>query len=239
MQKGLPYGKRSHRGLALWYNIALVTFFVISVSITATMISSGTVTSDLTKEVVEEAMSEARHGLQIVGKVSGTANVTSDEVITTASPISVASGGKVDVSEQMFKLNYKLIKIKSHIISYDDIYVGALTGASYNSVYDALEDAKALGLIDVNPHTNEEKPTTTSAFIYWVININDDHLIEQGEIAVVAIVYADKDRPKSGEYLLVEGLTPTGNVLTIERDIPNISNRIIDLGGKVSEEELN
>ena len=239
MLKRLSSGKHARRGLTLWYNVALVTFFVISVSVTATMINSGTVTSDLTKEVVEEAMSEARHGLQIVGKVSGTADVANDEVITTATPVTVATGGNVDVSDLMFKLNYKLIKIDSHVISYDDIYVGALTGTSYNSVYDAIEDAKSLGLIEINPYTDNEKPTATSAFIYWVVNIEDNHFIEQGELAVISIVYADKDRPNSGEHLLVEGITPTGNILTIERDIPNISNRVIDLGGKVSEEQLN
>ncbi|MDX1533102.1 MAG: hypothetical protein R3230_02730, partial [Nitrosopumilaceae archaeon] len=164
------------------------------------------------------------------------ADVANDKVITTASPVSVATGGKVDMSEKMFKLNYKLIKIKSHIITYDDIYEGALTGTSYNSVYDALEDAKLLGLIDVNPYVDEEKPSTTSAFVYWVVNINGDYFIDQGELAVIAIVYAEKDRPSSGEYLLLEGITPAGNILTIERDIPNISNRVIDLGGKVTEE---
>ena len=230
------HSRHSHRGLAFWYNIALVTFFAIAVSVTATIISSGVHSSDATKEVVEEAMTEARHGLEIVGKVSGTADVANDKVITTASPVSVATGGKVDMSEKMFKLNYKLIKIKSHIITYDDIYEGALTGTSYNSVYDALEDAKLLGLIDVNPYVDEEKPSTTSAFVYWVVNINGDYFIDQGELAVIAIVYAEKDRPSSGEYLLLEGITPAGNILTIERDIPNISNRVIDLGGKVTEE---
>ena len=220
----------------MWYNIALATFFIIAVSITATMIQSGTVTSDLTKDVVEEAMNEARYAFQIVGKVSGTANVTSNEVISTATPITVATGGKIDVSEQMFKLNYKLIKVQSHVITYDDIYVGALTGTSYNSVYDAIEDAKQLGLIDVNPHTDEETPTTTSAFMYWIVNIKDDQFVDQGELAAIAIVYADKDRPASGEYLFLEGLTPTGSILTIERNIPNISTSVIDLGGKVSED---
>ena len=221
----------------MWYNVALVTFFVISVSITGTMIQSGTVTSDLTKDVVEEAMNEARYAFQIVGKVSGTANVTSNEVISTATPITVASGGKIDVSDTMFKLNYKLVKVQSHVITHDDIYVGALTGTSYNSVYEAIEDAKQLGLIDINPHIDEEKPETTSAFIYWIINIKDDYFVDEGELAAIAIVYADQDRPASGEQLFLEGLTPTGSILTIERNVPNISNRIIDLGGKVSEDE--
>ena len=228
--------KYSHRGLSLWYNVALITFFAITVSVTATIITSGVNSSDATKEVVEEAMTEARHGLEIVGKVSGTADVANDEVITTATPISVATGGKVNVSEIMFKLNYKLIKIQSHTITYDNIYVGALTDKSYNSVYDALEDAKTNGLIDINPYVDEEKPTTTTAFIYWVVNINNDNMIDQGELAVIALVYADKDRPKSGEHLLLEGISPAGNILSIERNIPNISNRVIDLGGKVSEE---
>ena len=57
----------AYRGLAMWYNIALITFFAITISVTATIINSGVTTSDATKEVVEEAMTEARHGLEIVG----------------------------------------------------------------------------------------------------------------------------------------------------------------------------
>lgn len=223
----------SHRGLATWYNFALVSFLVIAVSLAATIMSSGFSSSDATKEVLEEALQEARHGLEIIGKISGYADVTNDEVITSATPVSVATGGTVNVSSKAFKLNYKLIKVNSHTITYDNILAGTIPDKTFNDIASAMGEAKSRGLIDINPYTDETSPDTTSAFIYWVINLDSDGMIDEGELAIIAIVYADTDRPSTGEHLLIEGILPEGNVLTMERYIPNISNTIIDLGGRI------
>lgn len=225
----------SHRATGFWYNIALVSFMAIAITLAATIMASGFSSSDATKEVLEEALDESRHGLQIVGKISARADVTNDKILVTGTPITAASGGSVDVKQDYFKINYKLIKINSYTITYDDINAGALNEGSYNSMQTAVEDAKASGLIDVNPYVDEQKPDRTSAFIYWLVNFDNDGKIDVGELAILAIVYAEQDRPSTGEYLLVEGLVPEGSILHMERKISHISDIVVDLGGKIKE----
>lgn len=227
--------KMYHRGLNTWYNIALVSFLVVAVVLAGTIMSSGFNSSDATKEVLFEALDETRHGLQIVGKISGLADVSSDKILATATPISVATGGSIDLTPDFVKLNFKLIKHNSYTITYENIHAGVLTGKSYNSINQAVMDAKKLGLIDVDPFSENKKPQTTSAFVYWVIDINKDQKLDEGELAIIAIIYADKDRPSSDEYILVEGITPQGNIFTMERYIPDISDTIVDLGGKIKD----
>ncbi|RDJ30943.1 MAG: hypothetical protein DWQ18_04980 [Crenarchaeota archaeon] len=225
----------SHRAVGFWYNIALVSFMAIAVTLAATIMASGFSSSDATKEVLEEALDESRHGLQIVGKISARADVTNDKILVTGTPLTAASGGSVDVKQDYFKINYKLIKIDSHTITYDDINAGSLNEGSYNSMQTAVADAKANGLIDVNPYVDAEKPERTSAFIYWLVNFDNDGRIDVGELAILAIVYAEQDKPSTGEYLLVEGLVPEGSILFMERTVPNISDVVVDLGGKIKE----
>lgn len=208
----------------------------IAITLAATIMASGFSSSDATKEVLEEALDESRHGLQIVGKISARADVTNDKILVTGTPITAASGGSVDVKQDYFKINYKLIKINSHTITYDDIHAGALNEGSYNSMQTAVADAKASGLIDVNPYVDVEKPNRTSAFIYWLVNFDNDGRIDIGELAILAIVYAEQDRPSTGEYILVEGLVPEGSILHMERTIPHISETVVDLGGRLKDE---
>jgi flagellin FlaB len=106
---------------------------------------------------------------------------------------------------------------------------------TYDSLRDAVEDAKNKGLIDNNPYVDEQKPTSTTAFVYWIINQNFDNYIDNNELAVLAIVYADRDRPSSGEQLFIQANVPEGYILKIEQDVPNISSEIINFGGIINE----
>jgi len=225
--------KLSHRGIGSLFTISFIVFLGVAIGMTATIMTSGFLSGDKVKDVFVEALDITQYGLQIVGKISATVDLSNYDIMTTATPITVATGGSVNVAGDGLKLNYKLIKVDSHTITYDNIYVGTLSGISYSSVYDAVEDAKTLGLIDVNPYVDEEKPDTTSAFIYWIVNINGDERIDQGELAVIAVIYAEKDRPTTSEYIKIEGIISEGKILTIERNIPNISSSVIDLGGKI------
>ena len=223
----------NHRGLSFWYNIGLVAFMGTAVSLAAMIMSSGFNSSDVTKEVLMEALHETRHGIEVQGKISGVADIANDEVLTTATPIEVATGGQVDLVVKRFHLSYQLIRVDSSQVTYENIHTGVLNKNSYNSNYDAMIDAKKEGLIEINPYVDEQKPTKTSAFVYWIINLNEDDVLDEGELAVIAIVYADQDRPHTEEYILVEGFSPEGKIFTMERYIPNISATIIDLHGKI------
>jgi len=63
--------------------------------------------------------------------------------------------------------------------------------------------------------------------------LNEDGILNEGELAVIAIVYANQDRPHTEEYLLVEGFSPEGRIFSMERNIPNISGDVIDFHGKI------
>lgn len=205
----------------------------IAIGLTSVIMSSGFHSSENTKEVVGESVREAHYGLQIVGKISGMANVSDNKILTTSTPVSSATDGFVDVSKKRLKLNYNLAKIQNYIINYDDIYVGSLSKTSYNSAASAIADAKKAGLIETNPHIDKKTPLHTAAFIYWILNLNYDENIDEGELAVITIIYSQKDRPSSDEHLKIEGIAPEGKILTIERTIPHISHEIIDFGGRV------
>jgi flagellin FlaB len=219
--------------MTFWYNTALIAFAAIAVGMTWTIMNSGFSSSEVMKDVVEDAAAHSANSLQIVGKMTGTANVQDNEVTVTATPVTATTNGNVNLSPEKTRVTYKIIKEGSHTITYDNIYVGMLSEGSYNSLSDALDAAKTAGLIEINPLEDDEKPQTTSAFVYWIIDQNSDGAVQNNEIASLVVVYADKDRPSTGEYLAIQVLEKRGALLYIERNVPNISSSILDFGGKV------
>jgi archaeal flagellin FlaB len=221
----------NRRGLTFWYNTALVTFGVVALGITWSVMSSGFSSSDVMKEVVEEAVQDSANNLQVIGKITGSADVSDAKIKVTSTPITSTTTGLVDMRPQNIKVTYKIIKLGSHEISYDDIYSGMLNGTA-SSLGDALIKAKEQGLISANPNM-DEKPDTTSAFLYWVIQQNDDVFLESNEIANLVVVYSDKDRPISSEFIKLQVEESEGMLLDIQRTIPTISGSVVDLGGKI------
>lgn len=220
------------RGLTFWYNTALITFAVVAMSITWTVMSSGFSSSEKVKEVVEEAVQDSANNLQVIGKVTGAANIQDSTIKITSTPLTATTTGLVDLRTQNVKVVYKIVKAGSHEISYDNIYSGILEG-THNSLKDALEAAKEKGLIKTNPNVDAEKPDTTTAFLYFVINQNNDLFLGNDEIANLVVIYADKDRPTTGEFIRVQIVEREGLLLDMQRTIPNISGSIVDFGGKV------
>lgn len=221
----------NHRGLTFWYNTALITFGVVALGITWSVMSSGFTSSDVMKEVVEEAVQDSANNLQVIGKVTASADVSDAKIKATSTPITATTTGLVDLRTQNIKVTYKIVKLGSHEISYDNIYSGMLKGSA-SSLSDALAKAKEQGLISANPNLNE-KPDTTSAFVYWVIDQNNDVFLEYNEIANLVVVYSDKDRPISSEFIKLQVEESEGMLLDIQRTIPTVSGTVVDLGGKI------
>ena len=221
-----------HRGLTFWYNTALVTFAVVAMTITWTVMSSGFASSDKVKEVVEEAVQDSANNLQVIGKVTGAADIHDATIKITSTPLTATTTGLVDLRPQNIKVTYKIVKAGSYEISYDDIYVGMLEG-KFSSLKSALEAAKERGLIKTNPNADVEKPDTTIAFLYFVINQDNNVLLGNDEIANLVVIYADKDRPTTGEFIRLQVEESEGLLLDMQRTIPNISGSVVDFGGKV------
>jgi flagellin FlaB len=110
-----------------------------------------------------------------------------------------------------------------------------LPDKSYNSLNDAMIAAKENELIQVNPLLDSEKPDTTTAFMYWIINQDNDGRVQNNEIASLVVVYADKDRPSTAEYLSIKVIEKLGTLLELDRTVPNISSSILDFGGTVKD----
>lgn len=222
-----------HRGLVFWHHAALATFALITIALTGTIMSAGFSSSEAVKDVLEKSVTKSSVAMKVIGKMVGTAQVVENKIMTTATPLTVTSDSFVNLNPEFLHVTYKVIKESSHIITYDNIYSGALIGESYNSVNEAMKAAKEKGLIKVNPLTDSEKPDTTTAFFYWVINQNSDQYLQSNEIANLVLIYSDKDRPATGEYIKIQAFDREGVILELERTIPNISTSILDLGGKV------
>jgi flagellin FlaB len=222
-----------HRGMELWHNAALASFALIAISLTWAIMNSGFSSSEAVKDVLEKSVTKSSIALKVIGKMVGTAQVVENKVTVTAIPLSVTANNALNLTSKSIKVTYKIVKDQSYVITYDDIYSGALIGKSYNSLNEAMAAAKENGLIKINPITDKEKPDTTSAFFYWVINQNSDEYLQNNEIANLVVVNSDNDRPATGEYMKIQVVDRYGVILELERTIPNISSVILDLGGKI------
>ena len=114
-------------------------------------------------------------------------------------------------------------------MEYDNIYNATLTTASYINLTLAIEAANDFGHLRYNPVNDTANPLTT-AIIYWSVNRNNNFILEQGEHAVLAIIHGSSERPGPLDTVRAEILVPTGAPLTIERLVPNINSRVVDLG---------
>ena len=226
--------KKSHKGLISLYGTGITAFFIIAVILVIIFVNIGFEVNDTQKKVVEEALDEVDERFVIAGKISAMADVSSNSLLASATPVRTISDGSVNIDPSNLTISYKLVKVQNKIINYENIYAGFLSQKEYDSLEDAVTDAQLGGLIDVNPYQNDQKPTSTQAFFYWIVNQNFDNFVDNDELAVLAIVYSDTDRPSSGEHLFIQADVPEGYVLQIDQDVPSISSETINFGGIIS-----
>ncbi len=161
----------------------------------------------------------------VTGKVVGSGHVAPARLNVTAIPITIAlAGGSVNLAE-----TNTAVKYTSDTITYDDIYRGTNNPLVENSLQGATATAKTFFYIDQDPYLDNAFPTQTSAFIYWISNSNNNDILDYGEHALLAIVFADNDRPAPLDKIRVEIVVAGGSTLTVERVVPSIANEVIDL----------
>ena len=227
--------KNQHRGVFPLYNTGIAAFFGIAIVFVIIFVNIGFAINDTDKAVVDDAYDEVREQLQVSGKISAVADVASNKIMITAIPVRVVSGGLVNLNPQTTQIVYNLIQQSNLIVNYENIYADRLVDRTFNSLKDSIQEAKNKGIIDNNPFVDEQKPTKTVAFVYWVINQNFDHFVDDGELAIIALVYSENDRPSTGDKLFVEVNVPEGFVLRVDEEVPNISNEVLNFGGILNE----
>ncbi len=237
--------RHAHRGIiGIESAIVMIAFVIVAAALAYVVLNMGFSTTQTAKTTIISTLGEASSSLMISGKVIGISHVGDAVLNVTAIPIKVASGG----SSINLDSTTAAVKYLQNSITYDDIYAGTLTTVAQdnddgtaNGEWQKLENAFESAAdeyplcIDEDPFVGgdagtDDYPTETCAFIYWTVNANNNSILDQGEHAVLAIAYADNDRPASLDVIRAEIIVPQGASLTVERQIPVVTNEVVDLG---------
>ncbi len=231
----LPLRKR--RGITgLEAAIIAIVFVIVAAALAFVVLNMGFSTTQKAKTTIGESLGQAASSLEVSGTVIGHGNTTSAILEVIGVPLKVASGGEsVNLAP-----GTAAVKYLSNTVTYDNIYAGTLTENSdgdddvsgeWASLELATDDAADGDLyINEDPFDATGIPTSTKAFIYWTQNSNNNDILDQGEHAVLAIAYKVGDRPSALDKIRAEILVPTGSALTIERQVPLVSNQVVNLG---------
>ena len=217
----------SHKGIiGVESAIVLIAFVIVAAALAFVVLNMGFSTTQEAKTTIVSTLGTASSSLQISAGIKGAGHSFDNALNVTAIPIKIVPGGNpVNLAEKITSVSYQ-----SNTIFYDDIYAGTLNPGVKNSLKDATESAAIFGYIDFDPYIDNLHPTNTVAFLYWSINLNDNDILESGEHAVLAIVFAKDERPKSLDKIIIEIIGKDGATLTIERKVPNITNEVVDMG---------
>ena len=222
--------RHAHRGvIGVESAIVMIAFVIVAAALAFVVLNMGFSTTQKAKTSIISGLEEASSSMEVAGKVIASGRIADGKLNATAFPIKIASGGdNVNLDPATAAIKYL-----SNSITYDDIYVGALTSTTYTSlssaVAAAVADSTINATIDKNPYTTDH-PTKTGAFVYWAKQTNTNAILDEGESAVVAVVYKSGDRPKALDKIKIEIIPPTGASLTVERKVPSVTNTVVDLG---------
>jgi len=231
--------RHSHRGvIGVESAIVMIAFVIVAAALAFVVLNMGFTTSQKAKTTIISGLGESSSSMQVAGKVIGvgcssssseTACATTPELNATAIPIRITSGGDaVDLA-----VATTAVKYLSNSVEYDDIYSGPITAAEHRSLTDAFDQAVTDGKTgfsgDVNP-IDGTVASQTAAIIYWSVQSNTNSILDQGEHAILAVAFDSSDRPAALDKIRVELILSTGSSLTVERQVPNISTSIVDLG---------
>ena len=227
---------RRRRGIAgLEASVIVIAIIIVAAALAFVVLNMGFSTTQKAKTTIVSTLAEAGSSLEIEGKVIGSSYQpgvgTPSSLNATSIPIKIAgSGESVNLDPTLTAIKYL-----SNTITYDDIYAGTLNGAApfiSTSLENAVGRAAAgpFNYITADPYVDGTWPIETTAFIYWTVQSNTNDILERGEHANVAIVFADGDKPKELDTIRLEIIPPAGASLTISRQIPNITTEVVDLG---------
>jgi len=231
IQKG---HRHTHRGIiGIESAIVLIAFVIVAAALAFVVLNMGFTTTQKAKTTIVSTLAEAGSSLEIEGKVIGSSyqpgGGVSSSLNVTSFPIKIAgSGDSVNLTPTLTAIKYL-----SNTITYDDIYAGTLNTQvppTYAQLETAVQAAENAGFITSNPYADGTWPVSTTAFLYWTVQANTNDILEAGEHANLAIVFAASDRPQELDTIRVEIIPPSGASLTVERQIPNITTEVVDLG---------
>ena len=222
--------RHTHRGIiGIESAIVLIAFVIVAAALAFVVLNMGFSTTQKAKTSIIAAVEEAGSSLEVAGKITSIGDVSNNVLNATTVPIKIVSGG----ASSNIDGNFTSIKFVSSTREYDNVYTyGPLFVGTYANATEAWQVAENYGWIcaGCNPYNGTLNPTETIAIIYFTVNQNDNTILESGEHAQLSVAYARDDRPASLDFVAFEISTPKGSPMTVSRDVPNITNEIVDLG---------
>jgi flagellin FlaB len=236
IQKG--HKNNTHRALSgVESSIILIAIVLVAAALAFVVLNTGISTAQKAKTTISSTMTSASSSLEIEGGVIASSYRPPggpSSLNVTSIPIKIAAGGEsVNLDP-----SYTAVKYLSNQITYDDIYNGTLNfaGTFYNLEIATNQAATSDVFLGQSPYLggndadSNDWPTETTAFIYWTVASNTNNILERGEHANLAIVFAAGDRPEQLDKIRIELILRDGSTLTYERLIPIITNELVDLG---------
>jgi archaeal flagellin FlaB len=240
IQKG---HRHTHRGIiGVESAIVLIAFVIVAAALAFVVLNMGFATTQKAKTTIISSLNEASSSLEVSGKVTAIADVFADvsvdQVNATSIPIKVTSGGS------SINLDNSTVTIKylSNTVEYDNILVATLTDTTYGNLSQAFQAAhndvgiwqfpRDAGGFSLWNAVNATQNPNTAAIIYWTVSAQTppNSILEKGEHAVIGIAYSQADSPSGLDKIRAEVLLSSGATLTVERNIPNLTTSIVDLG---------
>ena len=218
--------RHSHRGvIGVESAIVMIAFVIVAAALAFVVLNMGFSTTQKTKNAIVSSADEASSTLQIAGKVIGSGHITAGKLNATAVPLKIVSGGaSINLNPSNAAIRYL-----SNSVEHGNIYQGAISTGTHDTLASAMQASVTAGYISSNP-VNGSSPSYTKAVFYFNVNRNDNFILDQGEHGMLAIAFSESERPQSLDVIRAEVILPTGAPLSIERTVPNISSSVVDLG---------
>ncbi len=222
--------RHAHRGvIGIESAIVLIAFVIVAAALAFVVLNMGFATTQKAKTAITSALGEAGSSLQVSGKVVGQSFTGATPLTVIMVPLKITTGGEsIDLNTTRATISYL-----SNDVEFNNIYRNGCTiqTQEYSNATAAWQQAITNNCVTVNPITTGPLVNTT-AIIYWAVSQQavPNTILEQGEHAILSIGWNATHAPDSLDKIKVELTITGGATLTVERDIPNISSFVVDLG---------
>jgi flagellin FlaB len=178
------------------------------------------------RTTIGDSLDEAASTMEVAGNILGIGHVTANSLNATTIPFKIATGAiSANLDPDAVSIRYI-----SAELAYDNIYKDIISIQEFNGTKAAIKEAASLGIISQDPAAGLGWPDKTTGFIWFSQNINNNAILELGELAMLTIVWSENERPQALDNIVSEVILPTGPTLSVDRDVPSITNEVILLG---------
>lgn len=221
-----PCQRNARRGvIGIESAIVLIAFVMVAAALSFVILNMGFSTTQRAKVAIQDGLAEASSAMEMTGSVLGKGNTTANKLDYIAIPIKVSPGGdSVNLEKENVAIRYYTNKF-----IYDTTYKGIIKNGTYSTPQQAYTLAKNLNYINQLPGTGAGV-NSTSTIIYFTVNKNNNPSLDTGENAIVLVMFNYADRPAPLDNFNTEVIVPTGALLSVQRQVPSISDTVVDLG---------